>query len=66
MFKIAVLVWIMLGTALAGSLVLVVVAVPSLAAEAARFIPYAAGAGFLAAVPLALLIGRAIFSRVAR
>ena len=56
MLKIAVLVWIVLGETLAGSLVTVVVTVPSLMDQAMRLIPVAAGIGFVAAVPLAWAI----------
>ena len=56
MLKIAVLVWIVLGATLAGSLVTVVVTVPSLMDQARRLIPVAAGIGFVAAVPLAWAI----------
>ena len=56
MLKIAVLVWIVLGATLAGSLVTVVVTVPSLMDQAMRLIPVAAGIGFVAAVPLAWAI----------
>lgn len=65
MLKIAVLVWIMLGTALAGSLVLVVLTVPSLYDQGLKLIPYAAAAGFILAAPLAALVARKIQGAVA-
>jgi hypothetical protein len=60
MFKISLLVWIMLGTALAGSAVISVLAVPSLAAEAMKNIPLAVLIGFAAAMPLSYLVARKI------
>lgn len=60
MFKISLLVWMMLGTALAGSAVVSVLAVPSLAAEAMKNIPFAVLIGFAAAIPLSYLVARKI------
>lgn len=66
MFKISLLVWIMLGTALAGSAVIAVLAVPSLAAEAMKNIPLAVLTGFVAAMPLSYLVARKIGTSTAR
>jgi hypothetical protein len=60
MFKIAALVWIMLSVTLAGVALLVVVTVPSLAADAAFLIPVACGGAIVAAMPLSYLIARRI------
>lgn len=60
MFKIAILIWIVLGTSLAGAFVLVALTVPDLAAKAMQNVPYAAAAGFALAVPLAYAIARRI------
>ncbi len=56
MWKVAILVWMVLGTALAGSALMVVVAVPSLNDQAMKFIPYAVGAGFAVAIPFSLVV----------
>lgn len=56
MWKIAILVWIMLGTTVAGSALVVVVAVPSLYAQGMRLIPIVALIGFVVAMPLAYWI----------
>ena len=66
MLRLAPLVWIVLGTTLAGILMLVVVSVPSLASQDARLIPYAVASGFLIAVPLAILIARRIMAGIAK
>ncbi len=60
MFKVSVLVWIMLGTVLAGTSLIVVLMVPSLAAEPIKNIPYAVAAGFAIAMPLSYLVARQI------
>jgi hypothetical protein len=52
MFRIALVVWIMLGTALAGTAMLAVLILPDLSAQAMRNIPLAVLAGFAAAMPL--------------
>jgi preprotein translocase subunit SecF len=66
MFKISVLVWMILGTAIAGTAVIAVLAVPSLAAEAMKNIPFAVLIGFAAAVPLSYLVARQIAAATAR
>jgi hypothetical protein len=60
MFKVSILVWIMLGTTLAGISMIVVLMVPGLAADAIRNIPYAVAAGFALAIPLSYLVARQI------
>lgn len=60
MIKISLLVWIMLGTALAGTAVIAVLAVPFLASEAMKNIPLAVLLGFVAAMPLSYLVARKI------
>lgn len=60
MWKIATLVWIVLGTTLAGSALTIVVAMPSLASQSMKLIPIFALAGFAAAVPLAVWIAKKI------
>jgi hypothetical protein len=56
MMKVAAIVWIVMGTVLAGSGVAAVLSVPSLASEAIRYLPLAGVAGYLAAVPISLLM----------
>jgi hypothetical protein len=60
MFKVSLLIWIILGTALAGSSVIAVLAVPSLAAQAMKNIPWAVLIGFAVAMPLSYLVARKI------
>lgn len=61
MYKIAALLWGIAGTALAGMAVIVVLAVPALASHDMRYIPYAALAGFIVAIPVALVIARQLY-----
>jgi hypothetical protein len=56
MLKLAAVVWIMVGTVFAGSAVAAVLSVPQLAAEAMRYLPMAGLGGYIAAVPVALLL----------
>ena len=60
MFKISLIVWIILGTALAGTAVIAVLAVPGLADQAMKNIPLAVLAGFAVAMPLSYLVARKI------
>lgn len=60
MWKIATLVWIVLGTTLAGSALTVVVAMPSLASQSMKLIPIVSLAGFAVAIPLAIWIAKRI------
>ena len=60
MLKISLLVWMMLGTALAGTAVIAVLAVPALADNAMKNIPLAVLLGFAAAMPLSYLVARKI------
>jgi hypothetical protein len=56
MLKVAILVWIVLGATLAGSLILAVLLVPSLQLEAMKWVLYAAVGGFVIALPLSWII----------
>lgn len=60
MFKIAVLIWMVLGTTLAGIPIIVIVISPSLVAHGMTLIPIFAAAGFILAVPLSYLIAKKI------
>ncbi len=66
MLKIAVIVWMMAGTTLAGIAIMAVLAVPSLAAHDMQYIPLAAIAGFLVAIPLAYVVAKRITALTAR
>jgi hypothetical protein len=62
MFKVAILVWMMLGTVLAGSAVTAFLTIQGLGASPMKIIPLVALAGFIVAMPLsyavAMRIGR--------
>ena len=60
MLKIALLVWIMLGTTLAGVAMTAVVATPALAEQAWTLIPIACGAAIVLALPLSWWVARRI------
>ncbi|HEY8337013.1 MAG TPA: hypothetical protein VIQ05_24730 [Tardiphaga sp.] len=65
MIKIAAVVWIVLGTALAGCALLAVLSIPSLANQGMKLIPMVVLGGFLVAMPLSFLIARKIGRRAA-
>lgn len=56
MFKIAIILWIVLGSTLAGCGLIVVLATPVLADQAMKLIPWAALAGFVFAMPVSWLL----------
>ena len=64
MYRIAAIIWIMLGTTLAGIAMMVIVAVPDLADQAMRLIPILCGAAFLLAMPLSYLIAKRIAGKM--
>lgn len=66
MIKVAALIWIVLGTVLAGTAMTVIVSTPQLADDAARLIPIACGAAFLIGLPIAYIIARMITDASAR
>lgn len=59
MLKIAILIWVMLGTAVAGTAVTAVLAA-GIAADPMKAIPLAALAGFVVAMPLSYLVASKI------
>jgi hypothetical protein len=65
MIKVAALLWIILGTMLAGIAMAVIVAVPALSGQAAQLIPVWCGAGFVLAVPLSIVMARRIVGGMA-
>ena len=56
MLKIVAPVWAIVGTTLAGIAVMTVLSVPSLALHDRQYIPYAAIAGFIVAIPIAFAV----------
>jgi hypothetical protein len=66
MLKIAIIVWMMAGTTLAGMAIMAVLAVPALAVHDMQYIPVAGVAGFLVAIPLAYVVAKRITTLTAR
>ena len=60
MLKIAIIIWVMLGTVLAGTAVMTVLSVPGLAENPMKVIPLAALLGFLLAMPLSYIVANKI------
>lgn len=59
-FRVAVLIWIILGVTVAGIGLTAVLAVPELAAQSEFLVPAVSIAGFILAMPIAYLIARKI------
>ncbi len=60
MFKLTLLVWLILGTVVAGVAMATIVSVPALAEQSSKLIPWLCGGGFLLAIPLSYMVARAI------
>lgn len=60
MFKIAAILWIILGTTLAGIAITAIVSVPELSDQAAKLIPTLCIGAFVLALPLSVLVARRI------
>jgi len=65
MFKIAVILWMIGGTVLAGIAIMVVLTVPSLAVNDMQYIPIAAIVGFVVAIPIAYVVAKRISAMTA-
>jgi hypothetical protein len=64
MKAVAALIWIVLGATLAGIGLTIVVATPQLAGHAMKYIPYAALAGFVVAIPFSLIVAAKLKNRL--
>lgn len=62
MTKIAILVHLMLGTTIAGILVVAILAMPSLRGQEKVLIPVAVAIGYLVAIPLSAMISKRLLS----
>jgi len=60
MLKVSVLVWIMLGTVLAGAAMMVVILTPGLSGGEMKNIPIAVLIGFIVAMPLSYMVAKQI------
>jgi hypothetical protein len=60
MFRLAALIWIILGTVLAGIALMVIVTVPQLNADARKLIPIACVSAFAIAMLLSMVVAKRI------
>ncbi len=60
MFKIALLVWVVLGATLAGMALALTLTIPALAANAMKLLPIFALAGFVIAIPASFVVAKKI------
>lgn len=63
MFKVAVLVWILIGVVGAGIALTVVLAVPSLSVNAMKLLPIVSIAGFIVTIPISFVIAKLILAQ---
>jgi hypothetical protein len=66
MSRLAVLLWLMGGTVLAGVFVMIVLMSPDLQVQAMRWIPIGAGVGYVIGIPLAFIVARPIAKTTTR
>ena len=62
MFKVALLIWVVLGTVLAGMGVVFVVSNASLYDSGMKLIPIVSAIGFLVAIPLAMVVAKRVLA----
>jgi hypothetical protein len=60
MLRLAVLIWVLAGTVIAGAAVTAVLATPSLSADTFRLVPLAGIGGYLIAIPIAYAVARQV------
>ncbi len=65
MWRLAILVWLIGGTTLAGIFMTVVLVVPSLAGQSMKLIPIAVALGALVGIPIAVVVAKAITGKTA-
>ncbi len=58
MIKVAALIWVMLGSVIAGSAVIAVLMMDGLAGQQMKMIPFAGIAGYVVALPVSYLIAK--------
>ncbi len=63
MKAVATLIWIILGTTLAGVGLTIVLATPQFSGQAMKYIPWAALAGFVLALPLSAILAAKLKGR---
>ena len=63
MFKVAILVWILIGVVGAGIALTVVLAVPSLSANAMKLLPIVSIAGFIVTIPISFVVAKLILAQ---
>jgi len=62
MFKIALLVWVVLGATLAGMALTLTLTIPALQANAMKLLPIFALAGFVVAIPASVVVAKKILA----
>ncbi|MDK9698151.1 MAG: hypothetical protein OEL76_17380 [Siculibacillus sp.] len=63
MWKVAILVWILIGVVGAGAALTVVLTVPSLSANAMKLLPIVSIIGFIVTIPISIVIAKMILAQ---
>mgnify|MGYP001765790588 CR=1 FL=1 len=63
MFKIALLIWVVLGATLAGVALTLVLTVPALQPNAMKLLPIFAAVGFVVAIPASFVVAKKILAQ---
>lgn len=61
MMKLAIVIWIVLGTVLAGVATTVILVTPGLEAMTMRLFPAAAALGFVLAIPVSIMVAKQLY-----
>lgn len=65
MMKLAIVIWIVLGTVLAGVATTVILVTPGLEAMTMRLFPAAAALGFVLAIPVSIMVAKQLYGGAA-
>lgn len=63
MFKVALVIWIVLGATLAGIALMLTLTIPTLQADAMRLLPIFALSGFVVAIPVSFVVAKKILAQ---
>ncbi|NLH83219.1 MAG: hypothetical protein GX458_20630 [Phyllobacteriaceae bacterium] len=63
MFKVALILWIVLGATLAGIALMLTLTIPALQADAMRLLPIFSLSGFVVAIPVSFVVAKKILAQ---
>ncbi|MDE2579276.1 MAG: hypothetical protein KGL46_10750 [Hyphomicrobiales bacterium] len=63
MWRVALMIWLIAAPTLAGILVMAILTVPQWSAQATKWIPIASGLAAVVAIPVAMMVAKAVAGR---